>query len=198
MVGLVPETDAHKRSGNPAETGAEATGLYFAMLGATVLTAAPAGGLLALSVASESTALAWIAVPVGVASGVLCLWGLGAVAGSRLQARGPELLQRMRVGPEPRSAAPKDAAAEVSSPARSAWMGVLWTVSMIALFPQGLVPLAFLLLGVDEQTWFLALFLAGAWQYLAAIAFVALGLAAGAWALSIQRDAEAAAKTRDG
>lgn len=31
VVGLVPETDAHKRSGNPAETGADATAIYFIM-----------------------------------------------------------------------------------------------------------------------------------------------------------------------
>jgi ABC-2 type transport system permease protein len=186
VIWLVAETDAHKRSGNPAETGADATGLYFAMLAATLLTAAPAGGLLALGEATGSPAITWLAVPVGAVTGLLFLWGLAAIAASRLDARGPELLQRMRVGP--RAPEPETGDAESAlPPVRSALVGVLWTVAMISLFPQGLLPLAFLALGVDEQAWFASLFLAGAWRYLVAVAFIALGLGALWGALRLQR-----------
>lgn len=191
IVALAPETDAHKRSGNPAETGAEAAGLYFAMLGATLLTVAPALIMLALSVVNQDTTIAWWAVAVGVGSGAAWAWGLGRIAWSRLAARGPELLQLMRVGPQRRSPGGEPVR---RTPAATSWkVGAQWTISLVALFPQGLVPLTFTLFGIDERVWFLPLFLPAPWQYPAIAGFIAIGLMASRWALRRRRETRRAA-----
>lgn len=177
VYGLVPETDAHKRAGNPAETGGDATGLYFLMLFATVLTAGPAAGLLALSVTTRQSALAWVAVAVGVASGAACTWGFGWLAHRRLRARGPELLYRMRVGPTPATAS-GGTSDDPTSALPFVQRTLLWacvTVGMIAVFPQALVPAFIKVTEQDTRSWFLALHVASPWQWPVIVGMTAAG-----------------------
>lgn len=98
---LVPEVDAHKRSSNPAETGAgsETFGLYWVMFIASSLTLAPPVAVLAWVLATGRAEWVWAAVPVGLVTGSLLAIGLGRIAIHQLQQHGPERLQRMRVGP---------------------------------------------------------------------------------------------------
>ncbi len=102
---LVPETDAHKRTGNPAETGAgaETFGLYWAMTIACTLAVAPPSATLAWVLASDRLDLSWLAILVGVVTGVTVAWSGGALAVRRLEQHGPELLQKMRIGPRRRA-----------------------------------------------------------------------------------------------
>lgn len=184
VYGLAPETDAHKRTGNPAETGSDATGLYFVMLFATLLTALPAAAVLALGLTAEGPAASWAAVLVGAGSGAAYAWGFGWLAVRRLRSHGPELLQLMRAG-RPVATAPA-VAADAQPRLRQALLGTCVTLGMIALFPQAVVPAVFKLTGQVEPVWFLALHAPPAWQWpiIAAMTLAAAGLLTAAYALS--------------
>ncbi|MEU8076332.1 hypothetical protein AB0B31_12885 [Catellatospora citrea] len=169
VVALAPGPDAHKRPENPLEHG-DTTGQANVMFWGGLLPAAPAATVLALGAVYDNAFLSWAGVPVGVATGVLLAWWLGRVASGRLRARGPELLLLMRTGrsskPVVRIEVPKQAA-------RTALIG--WTLGSVALFPQGLVPLVFLLVGVDVKSWFLAMYLPGPYRLPVAAAMVLIG-----------------------
>jgi hypothetical protein len=63
---------------------------------------------------------------------------------------------------------------------RAALRGVLLTIGILCIVPQGLVPIGFNLLGVDPQVkvWFAARYLEQDLQVPAAAAFIAVGLLA--------------------
>lgn len=90
----------------------------------------------------------------------------------------------MRVGPP---VGKKTTAGEVVTSARDGWaVGLLTTVSMISVFPQGLISIGFIVSGSDDSPdWFLALHLSSPWNLLVAVGFVALGLYVGWLALKI-------------
>lgn len=195
VYGLAPETDAHKRTGNPAETGGDATGLYFAMLFATVLTAAPPTVLLVLGSANDVPALTWLAVPAGLLTGAGCAWAFGRAAYRRLRDRGPELLQLMRVGPRPPTATREASGnpVEMMPRHRQALLSVCVTLGMIAAVPQGIVPAVMKLTGQTEPVWFLALYAPEAWQWPVVVAMVLLGLALLLVAFQLYRTARSGA-----
>lgn len=58
---------------------------------------------------------------------------------------------------------------------------------MIALVPQGLMPLIFLAAGVEARAWFAALYLPSPWPYAAAVAFVIVGAVVTSWAVRLQQ-----------
>jgi ABC-2 type transport system permease protein len=63
-----------------------------------------------------------------------------------------------------------------------------WSLAWLPLFPQGLVPLVFMLVGSPPvRSWFLALYLPPAWQWPVVLAMIALGLAMVAVAVEIPR-----------
>ena len=72
---------------------------------------------------------------------------------------------------------------------RSAALGVLWTAGILCVFPQGLVPIGFNLLGADPQVKvrFVARYLEEDPQIPVAAGFVAAGLLAIGLAASIRR-----------
>jgi hypothetical protein len=74
---------------------------------------------------------------------------------------------------------------------RDAAVGTLWTVGIICVVPQGLVPLAFNLFGVDPQVrvWFAARYAPQDLQLLVAGGFIVVGLLAIWWAETIRRRA---------
>ena len=135
-------------------------------------------------------------MPVGVATGVFLAWWLGRLAASRLARRGPDLLFLMRTG-RPGSApgpvisgeAPATAAgtADASRPApwkppvprptgrQAAVSAFCWIFGAVMLFPQGLLPLIFLIVRADARSWYLALYLPGAWSWVTAFVMIAVG-----------------------
>ena len=72
---------------------------------------------------------------------------------------------------------------------KSAARNALWTVGILLIVPQGLVPIGFNLFGVDQQVkvWFAARYLPQDRQILAAAGFIAAGLLAIWWAVAIGR-----------
>lgn len=193
---LAPETDAHKRTGNPAETGTDATGLYFAMLLATALAAGPAAVLLGAGERQHAAALTWAAVPVGLLTGAGAAWWFGRLTAHRLRTHGPELLQLMRTGPAPQTSASAAApsALERLPLVQRQLFNVCLTLGILALVPQAVVPTVMKLTGNVVPVWFLALHLPEPWQWPAIAAMVLLGAALlwAAWAL-YQRARRAAA-----
>jgi hypothetical protein len=117
-----------------------------------ILPAIPAVAVVTLGVVLDNDILLWAGCPVGVLTGVFFTWWLGRVA-IRLRVGGPEMLYLMRTG-----RASKAVKVEVR-PSR-AWTAILgWTFGSIALFPQGIVPMIVLGLGIELKLWFLALYL---------------------------------------
>jgi hypothetical protein len=100
----------------------------------------------------------WLGVLVGLATGCLYAWVLGRASVRQLALHGPELLDRMRA--RPTRPAP-DPVGQDGSPARpsvfaSGVTAFLVTLGVILLVPQGLVALAFLLVGTGVRAWFVA------------------------------------------
>ncbi|MFD0475045.1 hypothetical protein ACFQ0B_47435 [Nonomuraea thailandensis] len=99
VYGLIPGTDPARRGGNPLRVSDDSgglTGLAYLMLALVAATGVPAGLV--------ASSYGWAGVPTGTATGLLCYWALGRLAGHRLRARGPELLQTMRTGRRPGTA----------------------------------------------------------------------------------------------
>ena len=111
----------------------------------------------------------------------------------RLDDRGAELLDLFNLGPQdrPRDAgtrAARERAAE-GRRRREVVVGTLVTVGIICLVPQGLVPVAFNLFGVDPEVrvWFAARYAPGDLQLLVAAGFIVAGALALWWAETIRR-----------
>ncbi|TCC52911.1 hypothetical protein E0H75_03975 [Kribbella capetownensis] len=169
----VPTTDAHKRSGNPLNSGeneGETMGLVYVMLVLVSVSAAPA--LVAALYWS------WWGVPIGLLSGVLAWWYLGRLAINRLEQRGPELLTLLRHGRTVEEAK-KKAQYESIPRWKRTLAGFCLGFAAIPLFPQALVPAIFLLTGnADTKSWFLALYVANPlrWLVIAGMAVLGLGM----------------------
>ncbi|MGH2602035.1 MAG: hypothetical protein ACRDJ9_21940, partial [Dehalococcoidia bacterium] len=192
VVVLVPGTDPHKRGGNPLSFGDDdgaQVGSVFLMLLLVPLTALPAAAVVLAGVLLDQPLVAWAGVPTGIATGVLFAWLLGDIAHRRLRARGPELLALMRHGPAP--AGSGVAAGEGKLPkmplVQTIVVYLCWWLCWLPLFPQGIVPLVFKLIGPPVRSWFLALYLPPVWQWPVIVAMIALGLAMLAAAIMIPR-----------
>jgi ABC-2 type transport system permease protein len=181
----VPQKDPNRRSGpfdtgdDPAAAGA-AVGQQYLMLVLVALTVVPGWALVGAGAAPGRAGLQAAGVLAGIATGVLLWWWGGRVAARRLTDHGAEVMDLLRLGPQaagPDSAGPEREPA-VELPAwRSAARGVLWTAAVVLIAPQGLVPIAFNLFGVDPQVrvWFAARYLPERLQLPAALACIALG-----------------------
>jgi ABC-2 type transport system permease protein len=173
VYAAIPTTDAHKRSGNPLNSGeneGEAMGIVYVMLVLVALTAAPA-----LVVALSA---GWWGVPVGVLTGVLAWWYFGLLAARRLDARGPELLTLLRHGRQVTEQAKKTQAYYALPKWRRTLAGFCLGFGAIPLFPQAVVPAIFILTGnEDTKVWFLALYQEGVWRWVVIALMAALGLA---------------------
>jgi ABC-2 type transport system permease protein len=171
VYAAVPTTDAHKRSGNPLNSGendGETVGLVYIMLVLVATTSAPA-----LLVALYQ---GWWGVPVGLLSGLLAWWYLGRVAARRLDRRGSELLTLLRHGRSPAEQARKTAGFEALPKWRRTLAGLCLGFGAIPLFPQAVVPAIFKLTGNDTKSWFLALYQTGPWQWIVIALMATLGL----------------------
>jgi ABC-2 type transport system permease protein len=194
----VREKDPHLRSGpfdtgdDPTTSGALAARGYLMLLLAA-LTAVPGAILVLLGGVWQQPLLQAAGVLVGIATGALLTWWGGRVATRRLTDRGAELMDLLRLGPQ--ALAQGDGVRPTREPDvplprwKSAAQGVLWTVGILCVVPQGLVPIAFNLFGVDQQVkvWFAARYLPQDLQIPVAAGFVAVGAVAIWGAVSIGR-----------
>ncbi|GAA2833984.1 hypothetical protein [Kribbella solani] len=172
VYSAVPTTDAHKRSGNPLNTGeneGETMGIVYVMLIAVATSCAPA-----LIVALYT---GWWGVPVGLLSGALFWWYFGRVTARRLEQKGPELLTLLRHGRSPAEQAKKTAGLDALPKWRRTLAGFCLGFGAIPLIPQSVVPLVIKLTGSNSsKSWFLALYQEGAWQWVVIVLMGALGL----------------------
>jgi ABC-2 type transport system permease protein len=155
-------------------------------------------GLAVWGTATGRPVLAWLGVPAGIAVGAACGWLLGGYATRRLSDRGPELLALLRHG------RPETTSTVTGLPPMPRWAAAVtvtfWIAGWIPLFPQGIVPAVFTVLGVDARAWFLALYLPGPWRWPVIVAMVLLGLGmlATAWWLPRRYTVQAAAPAAGG
>jgi ABC-2 type transport system permease protein len=172
VFAAVSTTDAHKRSGNPLNSGeneGESMGVVWLMLILVSLTAGPA--------LAAALAWSWWGVPVGLATGVLAWWYLGRLAITRLEQRGPELLTLLRHGRSSTEQAKKTAQYAHLPRWRRTLAGFCLGFGAIPLFPQGVVPAIFKLTdNTDTKSWFLALHLPPHWHWPTITTMTALGL----------------------
>jgi ABC-2 type transport system permease protein len=163
------------------------------MLLLAALVAVPGCTLALLGAVRHQPVLQAAGVLAGTATGVLLCWWGGRLAARRLTDRGAELMDLFLVGPPATTRgdhAGPPRAPEVQLPGwKSAAVGVLWTVGIVCVVPQGLVPIGFNLFGVDPQVrvWFAARYLPQQLQVPAAAGFIVAGALAMWWAYSIGR-----------
>jgi ABC-2 type transport system permease protein len=157
----VRQKDPHRRSGpfdtgdDPNATGA-LVGRQYLMLLLAALVAVPGCTLVLLGAVRHQPVLQAAGVLAGTATGVLLCWWGGRLAARRLTDRGAELMDLFLVGPPATTRgdhAGPPLAPEVQLPGwKSAAVGVLWTVGIVCVVPQGLVPIGFNLFGVDPRS----------------------------------------------
>jgi ABC-2 type transport system permease protein len=194
----VRQKDPNRRTG-PFDTGDDPNaagaliGQQYLLLVLAALAAVPAATLVLLGGLRGQPQLDAAGVVVGVATGGLLFWWGGRVAARRLADRGAELMDLVHLGPQARThrdpTRPPPAAAVELPRWKSAARNALWTVGILLIVPQGLVPIGFNLFGVDQRVkvWFAARYLPQDRQTLAAAGFIVAGLLAIWWAVAIGR-----------
>ncbi|MFU8875740.1 hypothetical protein [Micromonospora sp. SL4-19] len=164
VAAMVPGPDAHRRPDNPLER-ADTTGQSHVLFWLGLIPVAPALTAVILGDQFDLPVLLWAGGPISLATGIALAWWLGSAARNKLTAKGAEMLHIMRTGRNTaagRAAAAGGTKIEVSK--RDATIaGLCWVGGPILLFPQGLVPLVFILTGVDVKSWFLAMYLPHEW-----------------------------------
>jgi ABC-2 type transport system permease protein len=185
----VRQKDPNRRTG-PFDTGDDPNaagaliGQQYLLLVLAALAAVPAATLVLLGGLGGQPLLQAAGVVVGAATGVLLSWWGGRVAARRLTDRGAELMDLLHLGPQ--ALTHPDPTRPLPEPAiqlprwKSAARNALWTVGILLIVPQGLVPIGFNLFGVDPEVrvWFAARYLPQDRQLLAAAGFIAAGLLA--------------------
>ena len=194
----VRQKDPHRRAG-PFDTGDDpnaagtVVGQQYLLLVLVVLAAVPAATLVLLGGLGGQPLLQAAGVLVGVATGMLLCWWGGRVAARRLADRGAELMDQLHLGPQARTS--RDPTRPPSEPTielprwKTAARNILWTVGILLVVPQGLVPVGFNLFGVDPRVrvWFAARYLPQDLQIPVAAGFIAAGLLAIWWAEAMGR-----------
>lgn len=172
-----PGADARQRTQDPGG-GTEEIGAAFLVFFTALLPPLPALGIVALGTLQGNAALQWAGVLVGAVTGALLIWSLGRLAANRLERTAPEMLLLMRTG-RPISDTPASEDDEAKS-TLSGWdmtvMTIAWILGVLALVPQGLLPMVFKLTGNhDVRVWFLAMYLPDPWGWLTSITMALLG-----------------------
>jgi ABC-2 type transport system permease protein len=185
---LIPMTDPHKRGDDMFDH--EISWLQFmTMLVAIAVLVLPPFALVILGQRDGYGWAQWLAIPVALAFAALYFTAFGRWAYRRLAARGPELLQFMLHGPAARTertqAKAFDLVVKAMTPAQRAAFYAAGFAGVIALFPQGVMPIIFKLTEAESKAWFLALYLPDAWQWPAAALMVAIGLVCLAFTMRI-------------
>jgi ABC-2 type transport system permease protein len=186
IAALVPGQDPHRRPDNPTEN-AGATGPGYLAFWAGLLPCLPAACALLAGTLLHNAPLRWAGIPVGIATGALLYIWLGHLGYRRLEARGPELLLKMRAGRSIRqtrtaaairTAATARGTAPVQMPRKQgAIIGFGIPLGVIMLIPQGIIPAALKLANAQARIWFLPLYLAEPLQWPACFVMMALGTA---------------------
>jgi ABC-2 type transport system permease protein len=178
--------DPHKRGDDMFDHGIEWS-QFMALLVGLAVVASPVWGLIWLAIHQQATWPQWAALGVAVPLSVASYLGFGALAYRRLAARGPELLtflQHGRTAERARPGAKQGTGTLDALPARSrATVYLAGFVGVIALFPQGLVPLIRSLVEDEpDPVWFLALFLPDPWRWVVIAVMITIGVVGSGYA----------------
>ena len=179
VIRPIPMTDPQLRGDDMFEHGMDWPQFMVSML-LTILLISPVIGLIWYSVSSGVLWLQWLAVPLGTVLGIMWFWLLGRIAYKRLESRGAELLNSMRKS-EPSEALDLGLTKEDMNPGGVLSVGkativyCLLTIAPILIIPQGIVAAIFKLVGSDQTSWFLALYLPDVWQWPVIILMIILG-----------------------
>lgn len=184
-----PGPEPHRHGGNPLDSGV-VVAQFNVMFPLMLFVAAPPTAVTALGYLTDNPTLMWSGTAVGVALGTLLGWGLGRIAHRRLRSRGPELLSTLRWGtsPEPEAAQPGNSEGvaafgvvaraqrnlETLSSAHGAALSVLGLTFWLPLY-QGGVSLVGVLVGTDNPSWHLPLYLPEALQIPGSVGMLLLG-----------------------
>lgn len=182
IVALVPGPDPKVAKDDPLDH-ADVTAQSFASLGLVAVAASPL--FAAMAIAWSDTTGALILAALGGSYAAVLWWVPGSAARARLEDRAPDLLLAMRSGS---TRTTDEASGGVLGGLTSRQQTALWmclVLGIIALVPQAIVPAAMKLSGEVERVWFLALYMPPEWQWpaIAAMACLAFGLFASAYAL---------------
>jgi ABC-2 type transport system permease protein len=171
--GAAPVPDTARRSGD-LMASAENTGQAFLAMLAAPLTALPALAVVAMGQFGGFPLVAWLGVPVAIATGGVIAWWCGNVTIRGLEVSGPELLDLLRHGGKTKPTVEK----EKQEATPTGWRGVVtticWSIFWIPL-AQGVAPLVFKIANVDVESWFLAPRLPEAWQWPVIVVMLGLG-----------------------
>lgn len=186
-----PGIDPHLRR-NPMDSSGDTLGQAFLMMFLVGLLQLPALAVVVQGLASESLALQWAGVLVGLATGALVAWWGGRAASRRLQAAGPELFNLLLRGaspqaPDERSTSGFDKAWNSLPRGKKIVAQICLSLCWLPLFAQGLAPLVLKVAGVDVKSWFLAMYVPEAYQWPVIFGMIALGAAMLVIALQIVR-----------
>ncbi|MEU4625086.1 hypothetical protein AB0G04_34570 [Actinoplanes sp. NPDC023801] len=186
VFAMVPGPDAHKRPSNPLER-ADTTGQSQVLFWVGTLLAVPGLGVVFLGERLDMPWLTWAGLPVSLLIGVIAGWGLGRAAITRLVSDGSDMLHTLRSG---RAAVKQTAAAKKGSTVE----GLYWAFGAILLIPQGVIPLVFILTGVEVKSWFLAMYVPPRWGVPVAVVSILAGIYLFARIVKIKIDNRAAAQ----
>jgi ABC-2 type transport system permease protein len=156
---------------------ADVTAQSFAAVALVAVAMIPLGLIRIIDLPAQLTGPAGTATLAAVMLGYAASlwWVVGAVTGSNLEKRAPELLHTMRAGRAP--AAVRGGRLVTSLPRwRQALLWASIIAAGIALFPQAVVPAAMKATGNVERLWFLALYAPRPWQWTVITAMSLLGL----------------------
>jgi hypothetical protein len=96
LLALIGVRSVHGPAPDGGPAPARVLKTHLALIALPVITVAPAAALLAAGTATHDVALRWLAVPVGLAWGVLLCWRSVRQAQQRLESHGPEIFTRAR------------------------------------------------------------------------------------------------------
>jgi ABC-2 type transport system permease protein len=169
---LDPMTDANKRSEDMFDNPI-GWWQFMSLMIAALLLVAPSVGVLVLGASLQMDGVVWAGIPTAILTGSFYWWWFGRLAYKSLEARGPELLNQILRGraalhPVSESGSKKLDFDKVTSSMSGKRKTVFFTstiVGLLALFPQGIVPLGIKLSGGGDPVWFLALYFPEAWQW---------------------------------
>ncbi|HEV2637472.1 MAG TPA: hypothetical protein VGX23_20135 [Actinocrinis sp.] len=195
---LSPAPFPDRPGGNPLdgfsdESGDQVRLQTLIVLFAELLLAIPAAAPVLIGRLTHDTTVQWLGVPAGIVTGFLFAWLFGRIAYVRLRAKGPEILDIMRKGPQREPVKletdEKDEAAAAEGqdlPSGIATVvGLLMTLGILMLVPQGIVTLVLGFTHAPVRGWFVALHFSSPDRVLISIGFILLGLASISGALAL-------------
>lgn len=171
---LVPTNDAHKRSDDLSDQGIS----WLEFVGLTILLLVlivPSFSFVVLGAMQNLEWLEWLGIPAGIITGIAYFWWFGRLAYNRLEARGPELLNRMLRDSSAEDSRGWSAAIAAIPQNKRTQISLGMIFGPVIAIQQGVVPIAKKLSSDNDPGIFLALYLPESIQYYVSAIIILLG-----------------------